>query len=1064
METATVGSTVRPENKEEKLAAGEGSSGEMANRCCLGEIKDGLESPRAHIALDDMPGAELHVQEYDAGRCFWVNKEPLESQRSDITPQVSQNDSSTRTPSLLQDLKEAYQLKTERLPGYSGANDYFAPETAPSTELDDNSRVTSTSTLASSAFSFVSSQRNTTSAPHSPQGQPGTSGQLPTPTSNVAISSGKPPRPTSVPTVNRGSSSTRRRRHGPEYPRYPDQSFAALQSQHYPAPQPHPLRTRSSHASQNSSFSSIRSGNSRDHIAMVTGAKTVGNTPAQSPGLFSPVYPAGRSKADESEDSQTSTPLTHPAHMQTPKETHNLSKDVDPSTGHKTLNEYEILYKLGEGQHGTVKLGRNLDTGEYVAVKIVRRNARQRRLRRMEDPAEMIKREIAILKKARHPHVVSLLEVIDDVQYGKVYLVLEFVELGEIVWRKMTDRNIATFEMNRIKRELDGAFDPDFESAEVERFNSTVVLRRNQKAQAFEERKPLAGHGAEDSDFEKPTSAASASPCWSIDHGSELEDDGAQQCSFRGGLGLGVAHSVAHDESSLGTSIYDPLSNESPETPKPRPVLDRDMYAPSLRPTSSLANRPKTVFGPYTAEEHTTDSLLQAFLNHSLTEAQVAEDDWTAEERLYMYVPCLTISQALDVFRDTVLGLEFLHYQGIIHRDIKPANLLWTGDHRIKISDFGVSYLGKAIKTQANDDEVASPDAADLQEALELAKTVGTPAFYAPELCNPDIFGADNKTPRPLITGQIDVWALGVTLYGMIFGRLPFYDTNEYIMYERIAKDALFIPRRRLKGVEDKPKPHMNSNKRFDDILEYEDVDDELHDLLTRLLHKDPSKRITIKEVKHHPWVLRGIHNQPAWIDETDPNLQSEGRKIEISSQDVQEAVIPVTIVDRIKSGIGSLRRLGTSRHRGRNRRRAESNARELQGADPVRPPKTSLEDPESRRPSLRGDEQIFTALRASRENSEHPLTQSVTASPELKADEDYFDDDTALTMTSNRSSPHTKRPNPPMRSVSSISTAESMRTIRAVVPPLIMEGSSSPPQTFSTNTAIVDSPGQLSL
>lgn len=801
---------------------------------------------------------------------------------------------------------------------------------------------------------------------------------------------------------------------------------------------------------------------------MVTGAKTVGNTPAQSPGLFSPVYPASRNIVDESEDSQTSTPLMHPAHMQTPKETHNLSKDVDPETGHKTLNEYELLYKLGEGQHGTVKLGRNLDTGEYVAVKIVRRNARKRRLRRTEDPAEMIKREIAILKKARHPHVVSLLEVIDDVQYGKVYLILEFVQLGEIVWRKMTDKNIATFEMNRIKRELDGANDPDFESAEVERFNSTVVLRRSQKAQAFSERKAVEGHVAEDSNFEKQTAAASESQFWSLEHGADSEDDAARHSSFAGGLGLGMSSSVAHDESSLGTSFYDPLSNESPETPKPMPVHERDMRASTSRPTSSpgsSANLPEKIFGPYTAEEQTTDSLLQTFLNHSLTEEQVNEEDWTAEEKLYMHVPCLTISQALDVFRDTVLGLEFLHYQGIIHRDIKPANLLWTSDHRIKISDFGVSYLGKLIKTQAGEDELSSPDAADVQEALELAKTVGTPAFYAPELCNPDIFSTDNKNARPLITGQIDVWALGVTLYGMIFGRLPFFDPNEFIMYEKIAKDPLFIPRRRLKGVEYKPKPHMNSNKRFDDIIEYEDVDDELCDLLARLLDKDPSKRITIKEVKHHPWVLRGIQNQPAWIDETDPNLQSEGRKIEISNEDMQEAVVPVTFVDRLKSSLGSIRRFGTSiHHRGRNRNRTGSEAGEVQGTDAIHPSITTSVGPESRRSSLRGDEQIFTALKASRENSEHPLSQSVTASPEIKADEDYFDNTDAPTLTNNRSSPHTKRPSLSMRSVSSISNAESMKTIRAVVPPLIKENSSSPTESFSTNTAIVDAPGPLSL
>lgn len=59
----------------------------------------------------------------------------------------------------------------------------------------------------------------------------------------------------------------------------------------------------------------------------------------------------------------------------------------------------------------------------------------------------------------------------------------------------------------------------------------------------------------------------------------------------------------------------------------------------------------------------------------------------------FSYIPCFTINLARSAFRDTVLGLEYLHYEGIIHRDIKPANLLWTKDYCVKIADFGVSYL-----------------------------------------------------------------------------------------------------------------------------------------------------------------------------------------------------------------------------------------------------------------------------------------------------------------------------------------------------------------------------------
>ena len=120
-------------------------------------------------------------------------------------------------------------------------------------------------------------------------------------------------RPTSVPILSTHSTS-KRRRDGSEYPVYPDQSFAALQSQSHSRPrQPQPLRTRSSHPSHNSSFSSISSRASRD-FSMQPGAKTVGNTPAQSPGLFSPNLPRGRP------DDSSRTSVLHSSHLHTPTE------------------------------------------------------------------------------------------------------------------------------------------------------------------------------------------------------------------------------------------------------------------------------------------------------------------------------------------------------------------------------------------------------------------------------------------------------------------------------------------------------------------------------------------------------------------------------------------------------------------------------------------------------------------------------------------------------------------------------------------------------------------------
>src|ERR1700712_3890999 len=121
--------------------------------------------------------------------------------------------------------------------------------------------------------------------------------------------------------------------------------------------------------------------------------------------------------------------------MLTMTRTHLAEIGVDSMSGHKLVNHYEIIDELGRGVHGKVKLGRNLENGQYVAIKIVERESKRRRLGRTDNQETKIKREIAILKKARHPNIVGLLEVIDDPAKKKVYIVLEHVELGEVRWR-----------------------------------------------------------------------------------------------------------------------------------------------------------------------------------------------------------------------------------------------------------------------------------------------------------------------------------------------------------------------------------------------------------------------------------------------------------------------------------------------------------------------------------------------------------------------------------------------------------------------------------------------------
>ncbi|KAI7800559.1 putative calcium/calmodulin-dependent protein kinase kinase 1 [Triplophysa rosa] len=192
----------------------------------------------------------------------------------------------------------------------------------------------------------------------------------------------------------------------------------------------------------------------------------------------------------------------------------------------------------------------------------------------------------------------------------------------------------------------------------------------------------------------------------------------------------------------------------------------------------------------------------------------------------------LTEDMARFYFRDVILGIEYLHYQKIIHRDIKPSNLLLGDDGHIKIADFGVS------------NEFEGHDAL-------LSNSAGTPAFMAPET----LTDQDQR-----FSGRaLDVWAMGITLYSFVFGRCPFHDDYILGLHEKI----------RTMPVEFPDNPLINEG---------------LRDLLTRMLHKAPETRITIPEIKLHPWVT---------LDGTDllPLEEEHCTVVEVTAEDIQNSV-----------------------------------------------------------------------------------------------------------------------------------------------------------------------------
>ena len=782
-----------------------------------------------------------------------------------------------------------------------------------------------------------------------------------------------------------------------DHPVYPNQSFAVLQSQIHPS-RPVPfLRTRTSHPSQGALYQENTPHATREPRAgsPVGGARTAGNTPISSPGLFSmrSSHPATSSASQSSDTIMSTSPSLHPTHLLPPKTTSTAEVDYDTFSGNKHINNYEILDELGRGQYGKVKLGRDLHTGQLIAMKIVPRYSKTRTLGRLGAPEDKVKKEVAILKKARHPNVVSLLEVIDDPTRHKVYIVLEFVENGEIRWRKKGVREVIKIERKRLDRERKGIVDT-LETLEEDR---RWVARTHRKREQAEQR--------------AKSNSTRGVPAWSLEHGGDSSED-----------------ELSHEEEAGNWSDF----------------VHRQDFGYRY-PASDIDVLEGSMYGSYGAPSQRSRGMSIA---DSVVSHLSSEPEWDSEEDEETYVPTLTLNEARSAFTDTLLGLEFLHFQGIIHRDIKPANLLVSSDNHVKISDFGVSYLGRPIA----DDEyerIKEEDAETLDDPRELARTVGTPAFYAPELCytDPSQFEGGLDGTGPKITGALDVWALGVTLYGMVYGRLPFMtDPGPKGFLQRIAEDPIFIPRCRLKPVEwgndlkpssqvHIPKAH-NSNKRADDELVYEEVPESLKDLLRQLFIKDPAKRITIQEAKSHRWVLQGIENPHSWVGDTDPKMYGE-KKIEVNERDVSKAVVKANIIERTISTISSMAKASATKILGRSHRApsvastADSHPSRSSAGSTVGKDKKDFFMPE-RRSSLRGDEAITSALRSSRAH-EHPLAQSVTTSPDSNEALSYFGLHKDLpgpksisTGCTPYETPYT-RPHAPDRN----STAESVQTIR---------------------------------
>ncbi len=145
------------------------------------------------------------------------------------------------------------------------------------------------------------------------------------------------------------------------------------------------------------------------------------------------------------------------------------------------------------------------------------------------------------------------------------------------------------------------------------------------------------------------------------------------------------------------------------------------------------------------------DAVLEDDLNYMVME-------YVAGSTLEQYAEVdnlLPINTIAGITYKCCKALEYAQHQGVIHRDIKPANILYYGESNIKISDFGAATLAGSQTTQVSG--------------------IGSPAYMSPE-----------QVKEQKVSHHTDIYSLGVTMYKLLTGKLPFDASNNHSMIYHI--------------------------------------------------------------------------------------------------------------------------------------------------------------------------------------------------------------------------------------------------------------------------------------
>lgn len=175
--------------------------------------------------------------------------------------------------------------------------------------------------------------------------------------------------------------------------------------------------------------------------------------------------------------------------------------------------------------------------------------------------------------------------------------------------------------------------------------------------------------------------------------------------------------------------------------------------------------------------------------------------EYCGQGELFQYIVSkgkLAEDEGRTVLWQVALALKYLHSKKIAHRDLKPENLMITDSGEIKLSDFGLSrYVGKN----------------------GLCETAcGSPCYAAPEIISGGPYDARKS----------DVWSLGVIVFAMLTGQLPWTKRNQVQLFNQIKQGQYRIPN-------------------F--------LTPECQDMIRKMMNVDPSERLSIEALLQTPWM-----------------------------------------------------------------------------------------------------------------------------------------------------------------------------------------------------------------